>query len=69
MIKAILNEEKSLVETNGNILSLTAELLAISPVVISSVFKRLKMPEDMEKDIVRMIIDDLEEKFLENKRA
>lgn len=69
MIKAILNEEKSLVETNGNILSLTAELLAISPVVISSVFKRLKMPEDMEKDIVRMIIDDLEEKFLENKGA
>lgn len=65
----MLNEKESLVETNGNVLSLTAELLAISSVVISSVFKRLKMPKDMEKDIVRMIIDDLEEKFLENKGA
>ncbi len=34
-----------------------------------AVFERLDFPKEVNRDIVRMIIDDLEEKFLEDKGA
>ena len=64
MIKAMLDEGKCKVEIEGNILSVIADLLATPPVVISAVCKRLELPKDIKKDIVREVINDLEEKFL-----
>ena len=58
---------KSLFKPGGmlyKILSVIADLLATPPVVISAVCKRLELPKDIKKDIVREVINDLEEKFL-----
>ena len=65
MIKAKFAKGKSTVTVGGNLEWIIADLMASTPIIIDSVFKRLGLSKETEKDIVREIISNLEKQFLQ----
>ncbi len=65
MIKAEITTKKGCaVEIGGFTKNILKELFAVIPFITTSVLKRLNLPEEANKDIVRNMIDILEEEFL-----
>ncbi len=65
MIKAEITTKKGCaVEIGGFAENILKELFAVIPFIITTVLKRLNLPEEANKDIVRNIIEILEEQFL-----
>ena len=65
MIKAEITTKKGCaVEIGGFTKNILKELFAVIPFITTSVLKRLNFPEEANKEIVRNIIDILEQEFL-----
>ncbi len=65
MIKAEITTKKGCtVEIEGVTENILKELFAVIPFITTAALKRLNFPEEANKDIVRNIIDILEQEFL-----
>ena len=64
MIKVKVNTEECTVETEGTTKCILNELFQGILLMIGAVFERLDFPKEVNKDIVRMIIEELEKNFL-----
>ena len=58
------NKKGCTVEIEGVTENILKELFAVIPFITTFVLKRLNLPEEANKDIVRNMIDILEEEFL-----